>query len=519
MSYHFAEFVLDGERFELRRGGDVVRLQPRAMQLLQLLVSSEGRLLTKQDIFDEVWDGRIVSDSALSSQVKVLRKVLGDTEQPFRIIGTVYGKGFRLLAEVSRREPARSALGETMPAENEPGAVGKRPSIAVLPFRRLGEAGPWSALSEALPDEIITALSRLRLLHVIARGSSFQFPSATSSLAAVRRALSVDYCLSGSIEIDGENLFVTAELADTRDEGVVWAERFDGKIGAIHDMRADIVAAVMSEVELRIPHNEAQRARLLVPDQLTAWQAYHVGMSHIFMRDIKRQNAAERFFEHAIAIDPKFARAHAGLSHVYWWLNVQHLFRNSDGMRAKMIDTAKRAIDCDPFDPAANLAMARSTSFEPSQDESLLWLERTVDICPNYAWGHSQIAAKRSMTGPVDMALEHARIALSLSPRDPLRHSTYAALATSNINLGQFEEAARWGRKVMELPHTDIVAMTSALCANYLAGHKDVSRKIAERIEAVHPGFTTERFVSAHPMMRKEAAARLKDIFAANGIP
>ncbi|QLC23619.1 hypothetical protein HFP57_00300 [Parasphingopyxis algicola] len=518
MSYHFAEFVLDGERFELRRGGDVVRLQPRAMQLLQLLVSSEGRLLTKQDIFDEVWDGRIVSDSALSSQIKAIRKALGDTEQPFRVIGTVYGKGFRLLADVSRKEPARLALGEPMRAESEPGSIGKRPSIAVLPFRRLGEDNPWSALSEALPDEIITALSRLRLLHVIARGSSFQFPSATTSLATVRRALSVDYCLSGTIEVDGEKLFVTAELADTRSEGVVWAERFEGKIAAIHEIRADIVSAVMSEVELRIPHNEAQRARLIVPDQLTAWQAYHVGMSHIFMRDNQRQKAAERFFEHAIAIDPKFARAHAGLSQVYWWLNIQHLFRNSDGMRERMIDTAKRAIDCDPFDPAANLAMARSTSFEQTQDESLLWLDRTVDICPNYAWGHSQIAAKRSMTGPIDMSVKHAQIALSLSPRDPLRHTTYAALATSNASLGNFDEAAKWGRKVMELPHTDIVAMVGALCANYLAGHEDVSRTIAERIEIVHPGFTTERFVSAHPMMRKEAAARLKDIFSANGI-
>ena len=520
MSYQFAEFTLDRERFELLRGDEVVRLQPRAMRLLDLLVSAEGRLLTKQRIFDEIWDGRIVSDSALSSQIKALRKALGDTQRPYRLIGTVHGQGFRLLADTSRPAPASVATREQPPAaEAETERVGVRPSIAVLPFTTLGAAGPHGAIGEALPDEIITALSRLRMLHVIARGTSFQFSGRGKGMAAVGRELSVHYCLSGTIEIDGDRLFVTAELADTRDDCIVWAERFAGSPGAIHDIRAEIVAAIVSEIELRISHNEAQRVRLKVPDELTAWQAFHIGMSHVFMRDIRRQNAAARYFEHALEIDPKFSRAHAGLSHVYWWLNVQHLFRDTGDMRGKMIDSAKRAIDCDPFDPAASLAMARATSFETTQDESLMWLDRTIEYCPNYAWGHSQIAAKRSMTGPVDVAVDHAMTALSLSPRDPLRHSTYAALATAHIHLGKFDEAARWGRKIMELPHTDIVAMVSGLCANYVAGHHDVSRRIAQRIEEVHPGFTTERFVSAHPMMRDEAAARLKEIFAAHDIP
>lgn len=526
MPYYFADFALDGERFELRRNGDTVRLQPRALRLLQALVSAQGRLLTKHNIFETVWNGRIVSDSALSSQIKALRKALGDTEKPFRIIGTVHGQGFQLLADVTTHAPApvpvQVAAPPELPAEQQAedlaDRIGERPSIAILPFNWLGEGDPRRALSEALPDEIITALSRLRLLHVISRGSSFQFPSSTTSLATIRQEFSVHYCLSGTIETDGEKLFVTAELADTRDESIVWAERFEGKTGAIHEMRADIVSAIISEVELRIPHNESQRARLKVPEQLTAWQAYHLGMSHIFMRDIRQQNAAARYFEHAIEIDPNFSRAHAGLSHVYWWLNVQNLFTNSADMRAKMIDTANRAIDCDPFDPAANLAMARSTSFETTQDESLLWLDRTIDICPNYAWGHSQIGAKRSLTGPFDTAIEHAMKALALSPRDPLRHSSYAALTTAHLRLGNMEEAAKWGRKVMELPHTDIVAMVSALCTNFMAGHRDVSARIAERILIVYPGITTEQFVDAHPMMQAESASVVKQVFAAHGI-
>jgi len=517
MPYYFAEFALDSERFELRRNGDVVRLQPRALRLLQLLVSAEGRLLTKRNIFDTVWDGRIVSDSALSSQIKALRKALGDTTKPFRIIGTVHGQGFQLLADVTAKKPALITSGDDAPADLHD-RIGERPSIAILPFKWLGDGDPRSGLTDALPDEIITALSRLRLMHVISRASSFQFSTEIGGLTTVRNALSVHYCLSGAIEISGDKLFVSTELADTRNESIVWAERFEDKIDAIHEMRANIVSAIISELEVRIPHNEAQRVRLKTPNELTAWQAYHLGMSHIFMRDIQKQNAAAQYFEHAIEIDPKFSRAYAGLSHVYWWLNVQHLFKNSGDMRLRMIDTAKRAIDCDPFDPAANLAMARSTSFETTQDESLLWLDRTIDICPNYAWGHSQIAAKRSMTGPLDASIDHAMTALSLSPRDPLRHSTFAALASANLRLGKVEEAAEWGRKVMELPHTDIVAMVSAMCANFLAGHREVSKRIAERIEIVHPGITAEQFVCAHPMMKSEIATGITNILAANGI-
>lgn len=519
MSYQFAEFILDRERFELLRDGEVVRLQPRAMRLLDRLVSAEGRLLTKQQIFEEVWDGRIVSDSALSSQIKALRKALGDTEKPYRLIGTVHGQGFRLLADASRRTPADVTIAEPAAADSEADRVGTRPSIAVLPFTTLGAPDPRGAIGEALPDEIITALSRLRMLHVIARGSSFQFAAGTHRMADIRRELSVHYCLSGTIEIAGEKLFVTAELADTRDNRIVWAERFAGTPGAIHDIREEIVAAIVSEIELRISHNEAQKVRLRVPDQLTAWEAFHLGMSRLFTRDIEKQGAAVRYFEHAIAIDPLFARAHAALSYVSWWQNVQQLLKNNGDLHVRMYDSARRAVDCDPFDPAASLAMARATSFDIDQDESLMWLGRTVDYCPNYADAHRQMAAKYSMAGPPETAIDHATTALSLSPRDPLRHTSYAALATSNARLGKFEEAASWGRKVMNLPHTDIVAMVSALCANFLAGHRDVSERIARRIEEVHPGFTTERFVRAHPMLPQENAVRIGAIFGAHDIP
>ncbi|MGP1352053.1 MAG: winged helix-turn-helix domain-containing tetratricopeptide repeat protein [Parasphingopyxis sp.] len=519
MSYQFAEFTLDRERFELLRGDEVVRLQPRAMRLLDLLVSAEGRLLTKQRIFDEVWDGRIVSDSALSSQIKALRKALGDTQRPYRLIGTVHGQGFRLLADTSRRTSASVATREQPPvAEAETERVGVRPSIAVLPFTTLGAADPHGAIGEALPDEIITAISRLRTLHVIARGSSFQFSAGGNSIADIGHALSVHYCLSGTIEVAGDKLFVTAELADTRDESIVWAERFAGSLSAIHDIRADIVAAIVSQIELRISHNEAQRVRLKVPDELTAWQAFHTGMSRLFTRDIEKQDAAARYFQQAIGMDPLFARAHAALSYVYWWMSVQRLLDGNRGLRVRAHDSAMRAIECDPFDPAASLAMARATSFELDQDESLMWLDRTIEYCPNYVDAHRQMAAKRSMTGPPDAAIEHAMTALSLSPRDPLRHTTYASLASAHARLGKLEEAAEWGRKVMELPHTDIVAMISGLCANFLAGHRDVSMRIARKIKSIDPSFTTERFIRAHPMMPPETGSQIGAIFAEHNI-
>ena len=195
MIYRFGNFELDVAKVELRANGEARPIEPQVFGLLALLVENRERLVSRDEIIEKVWDGRVVSDSAVASRVKSARQALGDDGKAQRYIRTIHGQGFRFVADVraERLDPvAYSALvtqlegGNLAHATIQPVDHLSRPSIAVLPFDLIGDAGPYAAIADALPYELITELSRLRWLFVTARGSSFRLrsPSRTCSRSA-----------------------------------------------------------------------------------------------------------------------------------------------------------------------------------------------------------------------------------------------------------------------------------------------------------------------------------------------
>ncbi|HYK26268.1 MAG TPA: winged helix-turn-helix domain-containing protein, partial [Steroidobacteraceae bacterium] len=239
MIYRFGPFELDLAAVELRADGVARSLEPQVFALLALLVENHARLVSKDEIIEKVWDGRVVTDAAVASRVKSARQALGDDGVAQRFIKTVHRKGFRFVAPVRASRSPMPCLapdtGDPDRAQNVGTLVRQlermsRPSLAVLPFRTIGEHARYAALASALPDELITELSRLRWLFVTARGSSFRVSAANAAFSEIGRLLGVRYCLSGALEIADRRLNVTVELVDAHDEGVVWADRFSGRI-------------------------------------------------------------------------------------------------------------------------------------------------------------------------------------------------------------------------------------------------------------------------------------------------
>lgn len=514
MRYRFDDFVFDSDRFELLRGAKPVALRPLAMSLLHLLLDNRDRLVSKCELVEKIWDGRAISDSVIAVTVLTLREAIGNAS-----VETVYGKGLRFSGVVVI-EPPLLARAEDAPLqadfENRSTDRG-RPSVAVLPFRQIGILGPHGALAEALPDEIITALSRLRLLRVISRGSTFQFPSGSTCPATVLEKLGAHYVLSGTLEVVGDNITVSADLTDALNKRVIWSERFAILLGGIHELRSQIVGQIAAHVEQHIPQNEAQRLRLRFPKKLSAWQAFHLGTSHLYLQGPKNNQIAQDYFRQAVKLDPGFSRAHAGLSHTHWWLTIQKMLYDVGDSPKLMLETAQSAVDSDPFDPAGHLAMGRAVSLLHDQDQAIVWLERSIEQCPSYAWGYSQLATIHGLSGAPKKAVDCGLTALSLSPLDPLRHAMFAALAVANFNQGNVEEAAEWGRKAQSVPHKDLMVMVTALCTNYVARHRDVAKAIGNRIRKTYPDMTAQGIARAHPMMSKKDAAAMISILKANG--
>ena len=311
--------------------GERVPLEPQVFALLALLVDARDRAVTKDEIFEKVWDGRAVTDSALASRVKSARQALGDDGRAQRHIRTDPWPGFRFVAKVSMRgsgAAASPAVASPDPppradaAPTEPDAA-TRPSIAVLPFRLAGDDGHdtyATTLADALPDELIVDLSRLRWLFVTARGSSFRLRNRDIDAREVGRLLGVRYCLSGTIEASGLDAHVSVELVDTRDGGVVWAERYDAH-GSTTCTRCARTSARRSSPRSSCGSRCTKpRSPASAPtESLDAWSAYHLGLQHVYRFNRARQRRREGdCSSRRSPRDPRFARAHAGLSFVHF---------------------------------------------------------------------------------------------------------------------------------------------------------------------------------------------------------
>ncbi len=316
MKWTFGDFLLDPERFELFCSGQRIRLEPQVLALLVHLIRHRDRLVTKEEIADTIWQHRFVSDASIASRIHSARQAVGDDGKAQSVIRTVHGRGFRFVADIQESHAAlpRAADQVIEPACSMTTSMTTRPSIAILPFHAVVMPLELAILAEAIPHEIIQALSRLRWLAVIARGSSFRFRQTEPDLTLVATALGARYVLSGDIELRGKNLSVTLALVDTSTDEVIWGDHLAGALDGIDDLRARIVMQLISALEVYIPLNEAQTAKQGQSETLDAWANYHLGLHHLYRFTAVDNERAKQHFERAVTMNPRFARAFAGLS-------------------------------------------------------------------------------------------------------------------------------------------------------------------------------------------------------------
>jgi TolB-like protein len=526
MIYQFGPFELDLATVELRAGGEACSLEPQVFALLALLVENRDRLVSKEEIIEKVWDGRAVSDAALATRVKSARRVIGDDGQSQHFIRTIHSRGFRFVGEVraSRGRGVRSAA-EISDARNDQGVEAavqqldpvSRPSLAVLPFRLIGDHVRYAALASALPDELITELSRLRWLLVTARGSSFRLRTSDSEFGDIGRLLRVRYCLWGTIEVSDRRLVVTVELVDTLDGAIVWADRFSGRIDDVHLMREEIRSQVLVALEIRIPIHEASLARLAVPDDLDAWSAYHLGLQHMYRFNRLDNAAAAHLFQRAVTLDRCFARAHAGLSFVHFQAAFMRYTDDIAGEVGRARHFAERGLELDPLDPFVNFTMGRSYWLEGNLDNSLSWLERSTRVSPNYAQGIYALAWTEALAGRALEGRRHVDLAMRLSPIDPLYYAMLGTRAFTHMVLGEDMEAADWAERAARSPGAHVLIAMIAAVAQALNGDKQRAASWAANVRERNCALTRDDFCRAFPMKSDTMRARVLQALAQLG--
>lgn len=502
----FDSFEIDQKRNELRKAGVLVPVETRVFNLLFLLVRNHDRLVTKDEIIEIIWDGRAISDSAVSTAIKEARKAIGDDGTRQAMIATVHGRGFRCVADVRIQGLPIQAAPETPTTtgsddnrDTVPPSFGGKPSIAVLPFQVLGALGEWQVIADAIPAELISSLSRLRWLNVIARGSSFQFREPDVSPETIRELLGTRYCLTGVVEILPSSLAVNVELSETRDGNVIWAERYSSTAERVHEIRPEIIIGIISAIELHIPTNEANVARIIAPQRLDAWSAFHLGLQHMYRFNRADNAVAAEHFHNAILKEPGFARAHAGLS----FTSFQNAFMNYEPDRKTEIDAARKfaetSLELDQLDPFANYNMGRVCWLDGEPESGSIWLDRSLEISPNYAQGHYVKAFLSVLAGQGEEARQSTKRAMSLSPLDPLHYAMMGTHAQAYICDVNYEEAAIWAERAARAPGAHHLLAMLASVAHQLNKDSERARYWANNARTRRPDMQAANFFNAFP--------------------
>ena len=448
MRYFFEEYAFDTDRRELHRGADVVSVAPQVFDLLDYLIRSRERVVSKDDLINAIWNGRVVSDAALTTRLNAARTAIGDSGEEQRLIKTLPRKGFRFVGEVAQGPEGAAAADNPAESPRPALTLPDKPSIAILPFTNLSSDPDQDYFADGMVDEITTALSRFKFLFVIARNSSFTYKGKVVDIKHVGRELGVRYVLEGSVRKAAGKVRIIGQLIDAATGMHLWADRFEGDLSDIFALQDRMTESVVSAIEPKMFQTEVDLAARR-PNNLSA---YDLCLRAQHVQSWTRGGSAEslRLASRALEIDSRygFAATLAGECHLR---NARHGWTADPKSEiAEGFRLLRLALSIDGNATLALSMLGRATaSFLGDFDTAKEMVDRAVALNPNSfrAWeerGWAYITA-----GQPEEAIRSFERRIRLSPFDPLLFATFAGMSVAFIGLGRFDEAVSAAKKAV----------------------------------------------------------------------
>jgi TolB-like protein/cytochrome c-type biogenesis protein CcmH/NrfG len=468
LTFRFEDFLLDTERRELRRDGALIAVEPQVFDLIDYLVQRRDRVVTKDELLDAIWGGRIVSESTLTSRINAARRALNDSGDAQRLIRTIARRGFRFIGAVEAQpEPPAPAASPDIAAPQPPGdAIGSRrdrPAIAVLPFTNMSGDPEQEYFSDGISEDLIAALSKQRWFLVIARNSSFIYKGKAVHLRQVAEELGVRYVVEGSVRKSGDRVRITAQLNDVVTGSHVWSERYDRELTDVFAVQDEITESIVSSIQPQLFQAENFRVQRKAPDNLDAWDLVMRAMSHHWRVTRSDYLVAQALLEKAIALDPSYGQA-LGLLATNCMFNAHFGWIDMAAAMAAAKRAALAAIAADSEDPWAHNALGHVHLFARRFGDSLAEFELALQLNPNFAAAQGYYGLSLSYSGRWQDAIEAAGRALRLSPRDPYSAIYLGIAAYARFLGGDYDEAMRLSREALRL-RSDFVGAHRVLTA------------------------------------------------------
>ena len=431
LDFRFADFEIDIARQELRRGGAVVHIEPQVFDLLVHLIRNRERIVSKDELIEVIWQGRIVSEAALSSRISAARRVLGDSGNDQTLIRTMYKRGFRFVGELDAGVPERVVASDqdrsVAPADDavklvpsaEPLPLPDKPSIAVLPFQNMSRDPEQEYFADGLTEDIITGLSRQRWFFVIARNSSFTYKGAAVDVREVAAQLGVRYILEGSVRKAANRVRVTGQLIDASNGNHLWAEKYDRELADIFALQDDITSRVIGSVAPQILVAEAARVQRKPPQSVDAWDLVMQAVPHMWRMSTDEHARAQELLQRAIALDENYAHAHALLGWTYVTMFNLDTRRPIGEWTDRALATGATAATLDDEEPWAHLVLGLGHARRRRPQLAFRHLTKSVELSPSFALGYAGLGYALACGGQPESGLQALEEAHRLSPRDP----------------------------------------------------------------------------------------------------
>ena len=512
MLYQFDDYQLNTDTLELTKKGILVHSEPQVIELLALLVKNAGNLVTKDEINQSVWRGRIVSEAALSSRIKSLRQLLGDTGKKQQYVQTVHKRGFRFVADVettkeNQNQAFRSLVRDTqVPISSEPVQTEsvvidstveaalesglKKPVVAVLPFTNLSGAEDQEYFADAIAADITSHLSKHKWLQVIARNTMLGFKGKTVDTRDLSRELNVAYVVDGSVQRAGNRVRVTAHLLEAKTSHQIWTDRYDRELDDIFELQDQITETIAARIEPAIGFAERNRVVHVRPANLKAWDAYHLGIYHFFRFTNEDNLEAQKLLKQSQQLDPEFGEAYAWwayaviLGMVYWDT------KPTQQMMDEALAACDKALSIDGQNASFHALKARVQVARCEYNSALTENEIAINLNPTFAAAHCGLGDSLAYEGNYDSAITCFDRAISLSPNDPQLWAFYSYAAQSLLFQHEFEKALQYTERASAIPNYQYWTTAHMVVALVYLDRMEEAKRAVNRLLQQNPKFS-----------------------------
>jgi TolB-like protein/Tfp pilus assembly protein PilF len=501
MNLMFMDYEIDLRRQELRRAGAPVHIEPQVFDLLVHLIRNRDRIVGKDELFEKIWNGRIVSEAALSSRINAARKVIGDDGDRQSLIKTIHKRGFRFVGAVDERpgEPLSESVqaGErsdqvatalVSPADGA--TASRKPAIAVLPFVNLSKEPDTDYFSYGLTEDVIRVLARHRWLDVLSRHSGAAFLGRETDPREIGAALGVRYLVEGRVAKEGDRVRITADLVSAETGSHLWWETYDIALADVLEVQKAMAQQVAAVIEPELARLEREAAVRRPPVNLGAWDCYQRGLWHLWAFTSPSFSEAEVMFHRAIELDPSFARAYGALAYV----TLQSLILRSPDQRTKMLadalEYARTSVSLDDQDCMNLCVVGRVLCFKHEYEEAIAYLEQAIDINPSFAQAHFALGFTLIACGRPADAVVHLQRANELSPRDPHLASFYATRALAHFSLGDLDTAVGFARRGTRVSNANQLAFSILASLLGLQARTEEAERAVAALLQKYPTYT-----------------------------